>query len=59
MRDLPFLAENPTQRLESIQLNSPLFHLDAADIALASEEVLSKHANVFSDGIGMLKNIKA
>ena len=35
------------------------FQLDAADIAPALEKVLNKHANVFSDWLGTLKNIKA
>jgi len=55
--------EGPTlfgrEWLESNHLNWPLLHLGTSDTIPALEEVLSKHASVFSEGLGKMKNIQA
>ena len=55
--------EGPTlfgrEWLESIHLNWPLLRLETSDAIPALEEVLSKHASVFSEGLGKMKNIQA
>jgi len=45
--------------MESIQLNWPLLHLEISDTIPALEEVLSKHASVFTESLGKMKNIQA
>ena len=55
--------EGPTlfgrEWLESIHLDWPLLHLETSDATPALEDVLSKHASVFSQGLGKMKNIQA
>jgi len=45
--------------LESIRLDWPLLCLETSDTIPALEHVLSKHASVFSEGLGKMKNIQA
>ena len=45
--------------LESIQLNWPLLQLETSDTTPALDEILNKHAGVFSEGLGKMKNIQA
>ena len=55
--------EGPTllgrEWLESIQLDWPLLQLETSDTIPTLEDVLSKHSNVFSEGLGKMKNIQA
>ena len=44
-----------TEWLESIHLDWPLLRLKTWDTILALEDVLSKHASVFSEGLGKWK----
>ena len=45
--------------LESIRLDWLLLQLEASKTIPALEDVLSKHASVFSEGLGKMKNIQA
>ena len=63
-KELPIYVmknEGPTlfgrERLESIQLDCPLLQLETSDTIPTLEDVLSKHSNVFSEGLGKMKNI--
>ena len=65
-KELPIYVmknEGPTlfgrEWLESIQLDWPLLQLETSDTNPALEEVLNKHASVFSDGLGRMKKIQA
>ena len=55
--------EGPTlfgrEWLESIHLDWPLLRLETSDTIPALEDVLSKHGDVFSEGLGKMKNIQA
>ena len=55
--------EGPTllgrEWLESIQLDWPLLQLETSDTIPTLEDVLSKHSNVFSEGLGKMKNNQA
>ena len=44
---------------ESIQLDWPLLKLETSDTIPTLKDVLSKHSNVFSEGLGKMKNIQA
>ena len=65
-KELPIYVvknEGPTlfgrEWLESIHLDWPLLRLETSDTTPALEDVLSKHASVFSEGLGKMKNIQA
>ena len=65
-KELPIYVvknEGPTlfgrEWLESIHLDWPLLRLETSDTIPALEDVLSKHASVFSEGLGKMKNIQA
>ena len=65
-KELPIYVvknEGPTlfgrEWLESIRLDWPLLQLETSGTIPALEEVLSKHASVFSEGLGKMKNIQA
>jgi len=65
-KELPIYVvrnEGPTlfgrEWLETIHLNWPLLRLETSDTIPALEEVLSKHASVFSQSSGKMKNIQA
>ena len=55
--------EGPTlfgrEWLESIHLDWPLLQLETSDTISVLEDVLSKHASVFSEGLGKMKTIQA
>ena len=44
---------------ESIQLDRASFQVGTSDTTPALEEVLSKHARVYPEGLGRMKNIQA
>jgi len=46
------------QWLELIHLDWPFLQLETRDTIPALEDVLSKHASVFSEGLGTKKNIQ-
>ena len=63
-KELPIYVvknEGPTlfgrEWLKSIHLDWPLLRLETSDATPALEDVLSKHASVFSEGLGKMKNI--
>ena len=65
-KELPIYVmknEGPTlfgrERLESIQLDCPLLQLETSETIPTLEDLLSKHSNVFSEGLGKMKNIQA
>ena len=53
--------ERPTlfgrEWLEPIQLDRASFQVGTSDTTSALEEVLSKHARVYPEGLGRMKNI--
>ncbi|PFX22695.1 Retrovirus-related Pol polyprotein [Stylophora pistillata] len=65
-KELPIYVvknEGPTlfgrEWLEIIHLDRPLLRLETSDTIPALEDVLSKHGDVFSEGLGKIKNIQA
>ena len=65
-KELPIYVvknEGPTlfgkEWLESIRLDWPLLQLETSGTIPALEDVLSKHASVFSESLGKMKNIQA
>lgn len=65
-KELPIYVmknEGPTlfgrEWLESINLDWPLLQLETSGTIPALEDVLSQHADVFSEGLGRMKNIQA
>ena len=65
-KELPICVmknEEPTlfgrEWLESIHLDWPLLQLETSDTIPVLEDVLSKHASVFSEGLGRMKTVQA
>jgi len=53
------LALSGREWLCSSHLDWPVLQLETSDTIPALEDVLSKHASVFSEGLGKMKNIQA
>ena len=65
-KELPIYViknEGPTlfgqEWLVSIHLDWPLFQMKMSDTSPALEDVQSRYAGIFSEGLGRMKNVKA